>query len=152
MPEDKIQLPLEIQLQAVCMPQIPTKSYDLLVSFLPNLKQWNPKYESTELYKGRVKKHLNFTVTELIKYLAVHPETCNILLNDSYDKRYSPSTFIEEWQNKYRVGWVPSGQNPINQIRVFSSFAEATADYVLFSWGFPRLTKEQANWYEIDKY
>ena len=114
MPEDKIQLPLEIQLQAVCMPQTSTKSYDLLVSFLPNLKQWNPKYESTELYKGRVKKHLNFTVTELIKYLAVHPETCNILLNDSDDKRYSPSTFIEEWQNKYRVGgskWTKSDKS-----------------------------------------
>ena len=152
MQEDKVQLPLDIQLQAVCMPQIPTKSYDLLISFLPDLEQWNHKNGSSELYKGRVKQYFNFTVTELIKYLEVRPETCKILLNDSYDKRYSPSTFIEEWQDKYRVGWVPSGHNPTNQIRVFSSCVEATADYVLFSWGFPRLTKGQANWYEIEKY
>lgn len=152
MQEDKIQLPSEIQLQAICMSPIPIKSYDFLISFLPDLQQWNPKHGSYELYKGRVKKHLNFTATELIKYSELHPETCKNLLNDSYDKRYSPSTFIEEWQNKYRVGWVPGGQSPINQIRAFSSFAEATADYVLFSWDFPRLTKEQANWYEIEKY
>jgi hypothetical protein len=82
--------------------------------------------------------------------LEAHPETCSPLLLDSYDKRYSPSTFIEEWQDKFRVGWVPGGQNPITQIRVFTSFAEAAADYVLFSWGFPRLTAEQANWFEIE--
>jgi len=152
MKEDKSQLSLEIQLQAVCMPHIPIKSYDVLISFLPSLKLWNPKLGSNKMYKERVKKHLTFTAIELIKYLEIHPETCKALLNDSYDKRYTPSTFIEEWQNKYRVGWVPNGQNPINQIRVFSSFAEATADYVLFSWDFPRLTKEQANWYEMEKY
>jgi hypothetical protein len=91
---------------------------------------------------------------DLIQYLKAHPETCTALLLGSYDKRYSPSTFIEEWKdNQYRVGWVTSAGNPlIIQIRVFSSFAEATADYVLFSWSFPRLTKEQAIWYELDHY
>jgi hypothetical protein len=79
MQEDKIQLPLNIQLQAVCMPHIPTRSYDLLISFLPDLEPWNPKHGSYELYKGHVKKYLSFTVTELIKYLEVHPETCKIL-------------------------------------------------------------------------
>ena len=97
-----------------------------------------------------MKKYLNFTASDLIRYLEAHPETCKALLLDSYDKHYSPSTYIEEWQNKFRVGWVPSGQSPINQIRVFTSFAEAAADYVLFSWNFPRLTLEQANWFEME--
>ena len=151
MQNNQSQLPLEIQLQVVCTPRI-LETYDLLIPLLPELKEWNPKHGSYELYKERVKKHLNFTAMDLIKYLEIHPEICKILLIDSYDKRYTPSTFIEEKQDKYRVGWVPSEQNPINQIRTFSSFAEATADYVLFSWGFPRLTAEQANWVEVAHY
>jgi len=147
MRENKSQLSLEIQLQVICLPNT-RESYDLIATLLPELKKWDPKHESLELYKKHIKEYLNFTAIELIKYLEAQPETCKILLNDSYDKRYTPSTFIEERQNNYRVGWVPGGHNPINQIRVFSNFAEATADYVLFSWGFPRLTAEQANWVE----
>jgi hypothetical protein len=146
-------VPLEIQLQAVCQPRL-QGSYEVLVPYLPALKEWNPREGSSELFIERAKKHLNLTALELIEYLKEHPETCSALLIESYDKRYSPTTFIEEWKNnQYRVGWVTSAGNPlINQIRVFSSFAEAAADYVLFSWDFPRLTKEQANWYEIDHY
>ena len=146
------QLPLEIQLEAVCKTDI-HETYNLLVSFLPELMEWDPNHESYELYKGRVKEQLSFSATELLEYLKSHPETCKVLLSDSYDKRYTPSTFIQEWKDdKYRVGWVPSGQSPINQIRVFSNFEEATADYVLFSWGFPRLTAEQASWVEVEHY
>jgi hypothetical protein len=151
MENNQSQLPLEIQLQVVCTPRM-LETYDLLTPLLPELKEWNPKHGSHDLYKERVKKHLNFTASELVKYLEIHPEICETLLNDSYDKRYTPSTFIEQKQDKYRVGWVPSGQSPINQIRVFSSFAEAATDYVLFSWGFPRLTAEQANWVEVEHY
>jgi hypothetical protein len=153
MPAQASNIPLEIQLQAVCQPRL-QQSYELLVRYLPELKKWNPREGSNELFVERAKEHLKFTANELIDYLKAHPETCTVLLNDSYDKRYSPSTFIEKWRFiKYRVGWVTSAGNPlITQIRVFSNFAEATADYVLFSWGFPRLTKEQAKWYEMDHY
>jgi hypothetical protein len=146
-------LPLEIQLQVVTQPHL-SPSYDLLVSYLPELKDWNPKRGSFELYQGRVKQHLTFMPNELIEYLEMHPEACKALLLASYDKRYTPSTFIDEWKdNQYRVGWVRSAGNPlIINIRVFSSFAEAAADYVLYSWGFPRLTKDQANWYEMDHF
>ena len=156
MQNSQLQLPLEIQLQAACTTPRVRESYNLLISFLPALKELKPKYEhgsqDVELYREYVKKHFNFTAIELIEYLKAHPETCKVLLGYSYDKRYTSATFIQEWQNQYRVGWVPSGHNPINQIRVFSNFAEATADYVLFSWGFPRLTSEQANWIEVDHY
>jgi hypothetical protein len=152
MQKQDTRVPLEIQLQAVCQPRL-SQSYDLLIPFLPELEEWNPSHGSSELYTERVKEHFNFTPIELIKYLEAHPETCKILLIDSYDKHYSPSTFIEEWKsNQYRVGWVPATMNHPNQIRVFSTFAEATADYVLFSWDFPRLTKEQANWFEMESY
>jgi len=146
-------IPLEIQLQVVCQPRL-QRSYELLVSYRPELKEWDPRDGSNELFIERAKEHLSFTVNELIEYLKAHQEICSTLLNASYDKRSSPSTFIEKWRFlKYRVGWVTSAGNPlINQIRVFSNFAEATADYVLFSWGFPRLTKEQAKWYETDHY
>ncbi len=145
-------IPLETQLQAVCQPRL-WQAYDLLVSFLPALKEWNPQLGSAELFKERAKEYLAFTSIELIEYLQAHPEICTTLLNDSYDKRYSPATFIEQWKDKYRVGWVASAGEPsINQIRVFSSFAEAAADYVLFSWGFPRLAKKQVSWSEMEHY
>jgi hypothetical protein len=111
--EIKSQIPLDVQLQVACLPNI-RESYNLLVSYLPELNEWDPKHGSYQLYKEHLKEHLNFTAIELIKYLETHPDTCKILINDSYDKRYAPSTFIEENQDKYRVGWVPSGQSPIN--------------------------------------
>ena len=146
-------VPLEIQLQAVCKARL-QESYEVLVPYLPSLQEWNPRDGSSELFIERAKKHFDFRALELLEFLKLHPELCTAVLRDSYDKRYSPTTFIEEWQNnQYRVGWVTSAGNPlINQIRVFSSFAEATADYVLFSWRFPRLTKDEANWYEMDHY
>lgn len=152
MQEGDSQVPLEIQLQAICLP-VQSKAYNLLISFLPELKAWDYKHhESLELYKKRVRQHLNFTPMDLIRYLESHPETCEALLNNSYDKRYAPSTFIDQGKdNKYRVGWVDPRTRPvITQVRVFSTFAEAAADYVLFSWGFPRLSREQANWFEAN--
>jgi hypothetical protein len=73
---------------------------------------------------------------------------------DSYDKRYAPSTFLQEWENnQYRVGWVKAAGDPsITDIRVYSSLADATSDYVLFSWGYPRLSKDQASWHEMDHF
>lgn len=151
MQENKYYLPLEIQLTLVCLPDL-RELCEMIASVLPELKKWDPKYESFTEYKEHVKEHFNFSANELIKHLEANPETCKVLIGDSYDKRYTPSTFIELRQNKYRVGWVSGGDNSINQIRAFSNFAEATADYVLFSWGFQRLTKEQAIWVEVEHY
>jgi hypothetical protein len=128
-------------------------AYNILKPFVPMLIGWIPIVESNERYQSRLKHYFNFSAEDLIAYLKEHPDTCRALLLNSYDKRWTPSTFIEEWHNnQYRVGWVPSGENAINQIRVFSDFTEATADYVLFSWKYPRLTKEQAKWFEMKNY
>src|SRR5260221_9047758 len=149
----KREIPLEVQFQAICLPKA-WQAYDVLKPFAPMLWRWFPFLESVERFQARAKRYLHFSTDELILYLKKHPEVCKTLLNDSYDKRYSPSTFIEEMKDsKYRVGWLTRNDNPlINQIRVFPSFWEATTDYVLFSWGFPRLTKKQSAWYEMAYY
>jgi hypothetical protein len=88
----------------------------------------------------------------LVSHLHAHPEICEQLLLASYNKRFSPSTFIEErGDGIYWVGWVPHF-GKIKHIRAFNSFAQAATDYVLFSWGLPRLSKEQADWQKVDKY
>jgi len=150
--DNQNRLPIEIQLQAVCLPDV-SDTYDMLVSFLPGLKKWDIQNETFEAFKERIKEQFNFSAIELIEFLKTHPEACQDLLSASSDKRYTPSTFIHGWENnQYRVGWVPRGGSEINQIRVFSNLAEASADYVLFSWGYPRPTKEEASWFEMEHY
>ncbi len=148
------QVPIEIQLQAICL-LTPRKSYELLSTFLPELKAWDLKnHESLEAYNKRVRESLNFTAIDLIRYLVARNETCVAIMMACSDKRYTPSTVIDSWKdNLYRVGWMEQhGHTPTDQIHVFSSFAEATADYVLFSWGFPRLSKSEANWIEYENF
>ena len=152
MGQQKNMIPLNIQLQAICQPK-EWQAYNVLKPYAPMLIGWIPFVESIERFQNRIKRYFNFSAEDLIAYLREHPDTCKALLMYSYDKRWTPSTFIEEWHNnQYRVGWVPSGENAINQIRVFSDFAEAATDYVLFSWKYPRLTQEQAKWFEMENY
>jgi hypothetical protein len=54
------------------------------------------------------------------------------LLAESYDKRYSPSTFIAEEGDEYRVGWYSNGYQCEKR---FTNLADAAADYLLFSLG-----------------
>jgi hypothetical protein len=56
------------------------------------------------------------------------------LLLESYDKRYSPSTFITEQGEAYLVGWLSSRSGYQCQRR-FSKLADAATDYLLFSLG-----------------
>lgn len=144
-------IPLEIQLKSVCLTSA-VYSYDIIRPYVPGLRDWDSRSEPFENYKARIRRHLTFTPEELIAYLRERPKTCETLLQHSYDKRYSETTFIEEWKDgHYRVGWVSTKVTPaVTQVRVFPNFAEATADYVLFSWGLPRLTKEQSAWYKMD--
>jgi len=73
---------------------------------------------------------------EVVAYFRAHPEESNRLLGQSYDKRYTPSTFIEENDGGYRVGWFDGSRQHMQQFRDFS---EASADYLLFSFGKGRL-------------
>ncbi|MGA2093906.1 MAG: hypothetical protein ABSH16_10930 [Sedimentisphaerales bacterium] len=58
------------------------------------------------------------------------------ILGQSYNKRYTPSTFIEEVDGGYQVGWYDNSRHYIQR---FTDFAEAVADYILFSFGRGRL-------------
>ena len=50
-----------------------------------------------------------FTNEELMNYLQANAKVCENLLNESYDKRFSPSSFIAERGNEYEVGFYDQG-------------------------------------------
>jgi hypothetical protein len=71
---------------------------------------------------------------EIVSYFRDHPDTAKSLLNESYDKRYSPSSFITEEGEGFRVGWYSKGKG-YECVREFSSLADAATDYLLLSRG-----------------
>jgi len=77
---------------------------------------------------------------EIAKYFGEHPETARALLMESYDKRFSPSSFIvEEGVGLFRVGWYSTDLG-YECVKDFSSLADAATDYLLFSLGKGRWT------------
>lgn len=76
------------------------------------------------------------TPEEVVAYFRYNPKQCQLVIRMSYDKRYSPSTYVQETEGKYRVGWYSGGYKAV---RVHDEFASAIADFVLFSFGKPRL-------------
>ena len=72
---------------------------------------------------------------DIATYFREHPEVAKDLLNESYDKRYSPSTWITEEGSGFSVGWL--SRIPIEKkcVRHFSNLADAATDYLLFSRG-----------------
>jgi len=73
--------------------------------------------------------------SEIAKYFRDHPETAEALLTESYDKRFTPSTFIvQEDAGLFRVGWFSSTAG-YECVRDFSDLADAATDYLLFSLG-----------------
>jgi len=59
---------------------------------------------------------------------------------ESYDKRFSPSSFIvEEGVGLFRVGWYSTDLG-YECVKDFSSLADAATDYLLFSLGKGRWT------------
>ncbi len=81
------------------------------------------------------------------KDIATHfrkfPEIAKDLLYESYDKRYSPSTFIQEEAGGFSVGWVPRDAG-LQCVRRFSNLSDAATDYLLFSLGKGRWTPPEA--------
>ena len=75
-------------------------------------------------------------VDELIARLARENDLCDLVIGQSYDKRYTPSTFIEEKDGAFRVGWYENGYQAV---RTYPRRELAVADYLLFSFGKGRL-------------
>lgn len=143
---------LNTQIQAVSN-QHASNAAKILREEFPGIRDWDFDVEDYETYETYIKSFFTFTPEDLIDFYKKNPEICINILQESSDKRYSPSTFISPYKDdQFRVGWVNRGADPIDQIRVFASFPAAVADYVLFSWGYPRLTSDLADWYEMDKY
>jgi hypothetical protein len=71
---------------------------------------------------------------DIAVYFRDHPETAKDLLHESYDKRCTPSTFLEEEGDGFRVGWF-SSKLERTCVKDFSNLAGAATDYLLFSLG-----------------
>ena len=78
---------------------------------------------------------------EVAKYFRDNPRTAKALLEESYDKRYSPSTFLTEEVDTFSVGWFTRGAER-QCVREFTDLADAATDYLLFSLGKGRWTPE----------
>ena len=72
--------------------------------------------------------------SDIAQYFREHPEVARGLLNESYDKRFSPSSFIAEQADGFSVGWITRDAK-YHCIQEFSNLADATTDYLLFSLG-----------------
>lgn len=72
--------------------------------------------------------------SDIARYLREHPETARALLIESYDKRFTPSSFISEDREGFRVGWF-TREAKYECVREFSDLADAATDYLLFSLG-----------------
>ncbi len=83
----------------------------------------------------------DFPPAEIAAYFRKHPETAQALLDESYDKRFTPSSFMTEEGKGFSVGWF-SGSAKRECVRQFSTLAEAATDYLLFSLGRGRWTPE----------
>ena len=70
----------------------------------------------------------------IAEYLREHPETARALLIESYDKRFTPSTFISESVGGFEVGWLTRDARS-ECVREFSDLVDAATDYLLFSLG-----------------
>jgi hypothetical protein len=89
--------------------------------------------QKTRIAKAIAVSHL--PAPEIAAYFQENPAVAGELLAESYDKRYSPSTYIVEERDEYRVGWYSNGQHCENR---FTSLADAATDYLLFSLGMGR--------------
>jgi hypothetical protein len=71
---------------------------------------------------------------EIVAYFHANPNASRDLLDESADKRWTPSTFIEPRGKNYRVGWL-SSEIKFECEAVFGNLADAATDYLLFSLG-----------------
>jgi len=80
---------------------------------------------------------------EIADYFRKNIDTAQDLLHESYDKRYSPSSYISEENNGFNVGWF-SRRSGYECVRQFSNLPDAATDYLLFSLGRSRWTPIEA--------
>jgi hypothetical protein len=78
---------------------------------------------------------------DIAKYFQEHPKIAGALLGESYDKRFTPSSFIQERGSGFRVGWFTRDAK-YECVQEFATLADAATDYLLFSLGKGRWTPQ----------
>lgn len=109
------------------------KSKTVLVEGFPE------KFKVQRTGVSAAKEVSGLSATEIGKYFRDHPKVAKDLLSESYDKRFTPSTFIEEKNGAFRVGWFTRDAK-YECVQEFSDLADAATDYLLFSLGKRRWT------------
>jgi hypothetical protein len=71
---------------------------------------------------------------DIAKYFREHAEIAGALLGESYDKRFTPSSFIQERGKGFRVGWFTRDAK-YQCVQEFSTLADEVTDYLLLSLG-----------------
>jgi hypothetical protein len=92
------------------------------------------KFKPQRVGLARAKALANLPPEEIAGYFRDHPFKAKQLLDESSNKRFTPSTFIQEKDGGFRVGWF-SVRFEYMCVRQFSDLADAAADYLLFSLG-----------------
>jgi hypothetical protein len=77
--------------------------------------------------------------SQVAALLRERPEIAEALLSESYDKRFTPSSFISAQGHGFRVGWFTKDAQ-YECVQEFSDLADAATDYLLFSLGKGRWT------------
>jgi len=76
------------------------------------------------------------SVNEIVSHFRRDITSAHNLVTHSCDKRFTPSTCLEEVSGSFEVGWYDKSRCHGRQ---FSDLAEAATDYLLFSFGRGRL-------------
>jgi hypothetical protein len=76
------------------------------------------------------------SVSEIVSHFCRDIASAHSLVSHSCDKRFTPSTYLEEISGGYEVGWYDRFRCHRQQ---YSDLAEAATDYLLFSFGRGRL-------------
>jgi len=87
----------------------------------------------------RAKAISELPAQDIARYFREDPGTARALVSESYDKRFTPSTFIAEEADGFRVGWF-TWDAKYECVRHFTNLADAATDYLLFSLGKSRWT------------
>jgi hypothetical protein len=105
---------------------------------LADLKDEHLPTDVIEKVKGRtgLQNIFLFTNRDLLNHLRTNGQDCDRLLSESYDKRFTPSTFIEESGTNYNVGLFDKNRE---KVKTWDNIIDATADYLLLSWNLGRL-------------
>jgi hypothetical protein len=112
----------------------PMKFFGELFGRSPSNADFPKKFRTQRVESIGLERLTELDAADLVLHLRDHPLDAQRLLSESYSKRYSPSTYIEEGGDGFRVGWF-SRQGRRECVREFSNLADAATDYLLFSLG-----------------